>query len=237
MYQSTKTIILSSLKYGDNGLIVKGYTRDFGLVSYFLKSLSTGKKGKFRKAFFQPLSQLNLVAKHSNKGQLNYIREIDVAYHYQYLYTDIVKQSIGLFLAELLVNTLEEHQPDEQLFDFLQMRFRQLDILERPANFHLAFMVDYIMSLGIMPKMEHPKPYFDLLEGYYTSVPSGPLWIDGQTLQYFEQTMTRTFDEILTLPINRHDRQQTLNVLLQYLEVHLSRYKQPKSLDILSEIF
>ncbi|PID68124.1 MAG: DNA repair protein RecO [Flavobacteriia bacterium] len=237
MYQPTKIIVLNSLKYGDNGLIVKAYSRDFGLVSYFIKSLSKGKKGKFKKAFFQPLSQLNIVARHSNKGQLNYIKELDVAYHYQELYTDIVKQSIGLFLAELLVNTLEEHQADDYLYDFLDKRFRQLDMIEKPANFHLAFIKDYIMHLGVFPKMENPQPYFDLLEGHYTSVPAGPLWIEGQALQYFELIMTRTFEAVLALPMNKDDRHHSLESLLNYLDTHLAKYKPPKSLDILRAIF
>lgn len=237
MYQSTHTIILNSIKYGDTGLIVKGYSRDFGLVSYFIKSISSGKKGKFKKAFFQPLSQLSLVAKHSNNAQLNYIKDVEIAYHYQDLYTDIIKQSIGLFLTELLVNTLEEHQADPQLFDWLEHRFQQLDTLEHPSNFHLAFIKDFINLMGINPKMEYPKPYFDLIEGHYSSIPSGPVWLEGEKLHLFENVMTNTFDDILKQLLKRSDRQMILQILLQYLELHLPKYRKPKSLDILTEVF
>ena len=247
MYHHTKIIILNTIKYGESGLIVKGYSRDFGLVSYFIKSISKSKKGKFKKAFFQPLSQLSLVAKHSDKGQLNYIKDIEIAYHYQELYTDIIKQNIGLFLAELLVNTLEEHQSDKELFDRLEMRLQQLDTLSHPANFHLAFIKEFINLMGVTPNlpllqpskagMEYPKPYFDLIEGHYSSIPSGPVWLEGEKLHFFENVMTNTFEDILKQPLKRSERQMILQILLQYLELHLPKFKRPKSLDILTEVF
>ena len=237
MYHHTKIIILNTIKYGESGLIVKGYSRDFGLVAYFIKSISKSKKGKFKKAFFQPLSQLSLVAKHSNKGQLNYIKDIEIAFHYQKLYTDIIKQNIGLFLAELLVNTLEEDQEDKELFDWLEIRFQQLDTLSHPSNFHLAFIKEFINLMGISPKMEYPRPYFDLLEGHYSSIPSGLVWLDGEKLQLFELVMNNAFENILTQNMKRNQRQMSLDILLQYLELHLPKFKRPKSLDILTEVF
>jgi len=82
MQVTTRAIVLSSLKYGDTSLIVKAFTLSDGLKSYLLKGVLTSKKGKLKSAYFQPLTQLELVANHKNKGTLEAIREARVTYHY-----------------------------------------------------------------------------------------------------------------------------------------------------------
>ena len=100
MQVTTKAIVLSALKYGDTSLIVKAFTASDGLKSYLLKGVMGSKKGKLKPGYFQPLMQLEIVAYHKNKGTLESIREVKVAVPYKTLHTDIVKNSIVLFLAD-----------------------------------------------------------------------------------------------------------------------------------------
>ena len=64
MIVTTKAIVLSALKYGDTSLIVKLFTESDGLKSYMLKGVLASKKGKLKKGYFQPLTQLEVVANH-----------------------------------------------------------------------------------------------------------------------------------------------------------------------------
>ena len=102
MIETTKAIVINSIKYGDTSLIETCYTENCGLKSYMLKGVLKAKKAKIKTAYFQPLMQLNLTANHNNKGSLNSIREIEVVNFYHSIYSDIKKQSIALFLAEIL---------------------------------------------------------------------------------------------------------------------------------------
>ena len=99
---TTKAIVLSTLKYSDSSLIVKCYTQDEGLKSYLIRGVLKAKKGGIKIAYFQPLTQLNINANHSNKGTLNSIKEVQVSYSYKTIYKDIIKQSVVLFLSEVL---------------------------------------------------------------------------------------------------------------------------------------
>ena len=78
---ATKAIVLSSLKYSDSSLIVKCYTQKEGLKAYLIRGILKPKKGGLKVAYFQPLTQLNIVASHNTKGTLNAIKEVQVFNH------------------------------------------------------------------------------------------------------------------------------------------------------------
>ena len=94
--------MLSSIKYGDTSLIVRAFTQSDGVKSYLLKGVLAAKKAKIRPAYFLPLMQLEIVANHKNKGTLENIRDVKVSIPYQTLHTDVIKNRVVLFLAEML---------------------------------------------------------------------------------------------------------------------------------------
>ena len=52
MIAKTNAIVLSKIKYGDNDLIIKCYTKEFGVVSFLQKGVVKSQKGKVNKAYF-----------------------------------------------------------------------------------------------------------------------------------------------------------------------------------------
>ena len=73
MQETTKAIVLSSIKYGDTSLIVKAFTASSGIKTYLLRGVLASKRGKLKSAYFQPLMQLEIIANHRNKGNLESI--------------------------------------------------------------------------------------------------------------------------------------------------------------------
>src|SRR5690606_4584105 len=110
MIVKTKAIVFSSIKYADADLIVTCFTEEFGIQSYLLRSILKSKKSSLRASFFQPLTQLDLVVTHRNKGKLEYIREAKVISPYETLHTDLIKTSLVMFLAEILKSTIREEE-------------------------------------------------------------------------------------------------------------------------------
>ena len=100
MQVQTKAIVLSSLKYGDSSLIVHCYTEKAGIKSYLLRGILKTKKGKLKPAYFQPLTQLELVASHSTKDSLNSIKDATIFSAYNDLYSNYVKQAIVFLLQK-----------------------------------------------------------------------------------------------------------------------------------------
>lgn len=238
MQVTTKAIVLSSLKYGDTSLIVKAFTQSDGLKSYLLKGILTSKKGKLKPGLFQPLTQLEIVAVHKNKGTLESIREAKVVQHYQTLQTDIVKNSLVLFLAETLSIAIQEEEENLGLFEYLTYAFYWLDTRESNPNFHLLFLLHLTKYMGFYPETSDAEmPYFDLLEGCFLASPTLNPMLNGIALKNFKQFLGINFDGLFSVKLNNDQRQDLLKKLLLYFELHLQGFRMPKSLAVLNAVF
>lgn len=238
MQVTTKAIILSSLKYGDTSLIVKAFTLSDGIKSYLLKGVLTSKRGKLKSAYFQPLTQLEIVAVHRNKGTLESIREAKVEYHYHSIHSDIGKNAIALFLAEMLGSSIHEEEYNEELYFFVEAALQWLDSHEEISNFHLYFLVALTKYLGFYPDLSNRSAkYFDLLEGEFTDhISLNPVLV-GQNLEYFKGLLGINFDAVQTIKMNKSARQELLKCIVLYFELHLPGFRRPRSLSILNQVF
>ena len=75
MIIATEAIVISAIKYGDTSLIAKCLTASSGIKTYMLKGVLASRKGKLKAAYFNRLTQLDIVADHKNKSNLHYIRK------------------------------------------------------------------------------------------------------------------------------------------------------------------
>tara|TARA_R110000868_G_scaffold343120_3_gene604147 strand:- start:13753 stop:14472 length:720 start_codon:yes stop_codon:yes gene_type:complete len=238
MQVTTKAIVLTSIKYGDTSLIVRIFTLSDGIKSYLLRGILASKKGKLKTAYFQPLIQLDLVASHKNKGTLESIIEARVSYHYQTLHTDISKNAITFFLAEMLGNSIHEEERNEGLFSFIEASLQWLDSHDEFANFHLYFLLSLTKYFGFYPDTNNMDfLYFDLLEGEFIKSPSLNAILSGENLKYFKELLGINFDAIQTIKLNKKNRQELLKTLVLYFELHLQGFRKPKSLAVLNEVF
>jgi DNA repair protein RecO (recombination protein O) len=237
MIETTKAIVINSIKYGDTSLIATCYTENCGLKTYMLKGVLKAKKAKIKTAYFQPLMQLNLTANHNNKGSLNSIREIEVVNFYHSIYSDIKKQSIALFLSEILYYTIKEEEQNASLFMYLETSLLWLDTHEVVSNFHLLFLLNLTKYLGFYPELNaQDLEYFDLLEGNFTSKKKFNT-VSGEKLTHFKKLLGINFDMLHKVNFSALDRQEVLSILIQYLELHVSGFKKPKSLNVLKSVF
>ena len=238
MQVTTKAIVLTSLKYGDTSLIVKAFTASDGLKSYLLKGVLASKRGKLKTAYFQPLSQLEIVANHRNKGTLETLREAKANYHYQTLHTDISKNAITMFLAEMLGNSIYEEEPNQGLFEFLEAALQWFDAHEAIANFHVYFLIRLTKYFGFYPDINAMEAtYFDLQEGEFSNTPSLNPTLNGENLSFFKSFLGINFDEVQSVKMNKINRQELLKSLVVYYELHLQGFRKPKSLAVLNEVF
>lgn len=235
---TTKAIVLSTLKYSDSSLIVKCYTQEEGLKSYLIRGILKAKKGGLKIAYFQPLNQLNIVATHRNKGSLNAIKEVQISNPYKTIYKNIIKQSVVLFLSEVLSYSIKEEEKNNALFDYIETGLVWLDLHDEVANFHLLFLLNLTRFLGFYPDLtEKEKIGFDLLEGNFTDVTSQKNVIYGNNFYQFKKLLGINFDSIENVSFNKQERQIVLKIIIQYFELHLDGFKKPKSLQILETVF
>lgn len=238
MLVSTNAIVISSLKYAEADLIVKCYTQKSGLKTYILRGVLRSRKGKFKPSLFQPLTQLELVAKHKDKGTLEYLQDAKILHHYSSLHTNVVKSTLVLFLSEVLKNSIREEEQNEELYEYLETTFIWLDTHNNFANFHLLFLLKLTRYLGFFPDdVQGDRDYFNMLDGVFQDVSTNPYCIEGPNLMLLKQLIPVNFSDLEEVKLNKAARNHFLEMLLLYYQLHIESFKKPKSLAVLQEIF
>lgn len=237
MLLSTNAIVLSKLKYRDNDLIIKCYTQKEGIVSYLLKGVLKSKKGS-KVAYYQLLTQLQLVTDFKPSRSIQYIKEVKVNHLYSSLHTNVLKSAIVMFLAEVLSSSLKEEEQNDTLFNYLEATLLWLDTHDYYANFHLLFLLNLTKHLGFYPDVSKIEaPFFNLEAGKFQDERKSKYSISSENLTLLKQLLGTTFDALETVKVNAKQRQSFLSLILVYFELHLGTFKKPKSLQIFNDVF
>lgn len=237
MLVTTKAIVIATFKYGDNGLVVKCLTETDGLKSYLIKSGLSSKKGALKKGYFQPMTLLEITSNHKNKGTLEFIKEAKIDHPYQTLSGHLHKSAVAIFLSEVLINILYEEQENKSMFQFVRTSFLWLDAHENIANFHLAFLAKLTGHLGFYPdESSGHLPFFNLKEGCFTQH-FVECCVNEEETALLKQILTFGVGNCDAIKLKKDQRATLLKHLLLYYQLHLPKFNQPRSLEVLNEVY
>lgn len=238
MLTTTNAIVLSKLRYRDHDLIVKCYTQQFGVVSFLIRGVLKSKKGNIKAAYFQLLSQLQIVIDYKKNKNLQTIKDIKINHLYTSLHSNVLKSSVVMFLSEVLSSILQEEEENEILYSYLETTLLWFDTHSESSNFHLLFLLNLTKYLGFYPEnINSESPYFNLKDGKFENKNYGKNSIFGENLTLLKTLLGITFDAINTIKINSKQRQSFLSMILLYFELHLGGFKRPKSLEVFNQVF
>lgn len=238
MIITTRALVFSALKYSEADLIVTCFTEDYGLQSYMLPNVLKSKKGKVRASYFLPLTHLEIVGTHKNKGTLERIRDVKLVQPYKTLHTEVVKSSLVMFIAEMLKICIKEEEPNKNLFEYLEHAMLWLDAHEGIANFHILFLLKLTAHLGFYPEASHLElRYFNMLDGTFQDLKTNDYCKEGSKIDAFKQFIGINFDAIAEIKLTKTERSEVLLMLLNYYQIHLQGYKNPRSLVVLNQLF
>lgn len=238
MLVNTQAIVISAIKYSEADLIVKCFTRSSGLKTYLLRGILKSKKGKFKASLFQPLTQLELVANHKDKGSMEYLQEAKILKHYKDLHTNIVKGTLVLFISEVLRNAIQEEEQNEALYFYLEKSINWLDENQKIANFHLLFMIGLTRYLGFYPDdSQTDGTLFNMQDGVFQQEETNSYCVEGPNLIFLKLFLGTNFDASMEIKLNTTERSNFLGMLIAYYQLHIESFRKPKSLAVLNEIF
>lgn len=231
-----KALVLKTTRYQEKSLIVKCYTLSQGLKTYFIPSAYSSQKNNNKIGFFQTLNQLEITETPSKKSNFNYIKEVKLSYNYNTIYQNIYKSTILLFLSEILVQVIKEEEKNERLFTYIETSLMWLDNHDKISNFHLIFLLDLTKFLGFYPETSSiSENYFDLQEGKFFSNKT------NTTLNTEESVLLKKLFQLQfsenKLIFSHTERQNLLQLIIQFYKIHIQDFKLPKSLEILQEVF
>lgn len=239
MQEKTLGIVLHSIKYSDSASILTIYTHQFGRVSYMVHGVNK-KKSVFRSALLQPLSIIELDVVHQTGKDLQRIKDVRISYPFEMLPYDAVKNSLALFLAEVLFRTLKQTGPDESLFLFLENSIQQLDHCEKGiGNFHLVFMVKLSRYLGFEPNGDDESAdYFDLMNGVFLqSKPLHAHYLTKDATNDFLELLRVDYTNMYKLVYSRQNRAKLLASIVEYYRLHIPEFNGLHSLAVLQSLF
>ena len=172
-----------------------------------------GAHGKHKiKAAYQPLSIVELTYSANPSKPFATVDTIDPVFLPEQVYADIRRQSIALFVTEMLMLTLTHPQQDEPIYEFLDDFVHELNGNPTPENLHINFMMQFAELLGIgSPEISSQQSA-----------------ISNQQSAISDQQSAVS---------NRRTRQEILRQLCNYYLEHVDSFRLPKSLDILIEVF
>lgn len=236
MLVKTKAIVFSAIRYQEKSLIVKCFTEQAGIKNYFIRNAFSKTKNSQNRVYFQPLTMLVIEADHKNKPGLEYIKNINLLHPYRSLNIDYVKNTIAIFLAEFLANSIKEEDANLQLFQFIETAFLWYDNHEGTANFHLYFILELSKYLGFYFDDSNENAfYFNAKEGVF---------VNQFSVECFNEEETHLLRKLMKFKLsdnekyfNSSERRNLLKLLVFYFQMHISHFKEPNSLNVLIEVF
>jgi DNA repair protein RecO (recombination protein O) len=239
MIQSTRGIVLRSVKYGETSLVLTLYTEHFGIQHYLVQGVRTDKKGGGKANLLQPSSLLDLVVYHQPGKNLQRIKEFKAAYLYQGIQLDVLKNSVALFMVELLYRTLTEEEAHPDLFDWLYESFMQLDgyDAQHAANMPLVFSVALCRRLGfgLQALAYNTGDVFDIENGCFLMYADST---HGDVSNANEAAALHgLLEQGLSFKSNGEQRFQLLQLLVRYIRRHHPEMHELRSVAVLHAIW
>ncbi len=243
MIHKTKGIVLRTVKYGETSVIVDIYTELFGRQSYMVNGVRTSsKKGMGKANLFQPVAILDLEIYHNELKNIQRIKEFRWGYLYKNIFFDVVKNSVSLFMIELLQKCVKQPEPNAELFYFAEDAFVKLDESSDTvlANYTLFFSLHIASFFGLRMDDNYSErnSVLDLQEGFFVSEkPVHNFYLDGKlsfaTSQLLKAMQPEDLNEIL---LNKETRRILLNAYQSFFAWHIQDFGTMRSLPVLQEL-
>ena len=213
--EKTEAIMLSSVKYGDNRLILNAYTRECGRMTLSVVIPKTRNRASAL-PYCQPLFQNEI--EYTARGSIRRAARITPTFTYRTIPFDTAKMSVVIFLSEILTKTLTYAEKNDDLYNFIATSLQILDDPQyKGVNFHIKFLLQLTKYMGFDIGAEH------LIMPPYTLT--------------LNRILESDFIECEQLELSGDIRSQLLKKTLDYYRLHFETLENIKSLEVLQKIF
>ncbi len=207
-------IVLSTTKVGDTSLVLHTLSQEYGRHSFIVKIRKST-------SLFMPLNILTAQVTESSKTDLWKASDVKAVWPLSGIRSNIHKNTITLFLSEVLYRSLKEGSYEENLYQWCRSMILTLDGLQSDfASFHLKFLLDYAAALGFRADIQSLSPFA------------------GERRDDLEQLLNVSdIGSFLIYPLDGKRRNEIAEILLEYLSYHLDSHLNIQSLKVLRELY
>ena len=215
MKQALEFIIIGTTKVGEKSLVLHTLSAQYGRRS-FIVSISKSSS----MALYLPLNILSGEVNDNHLSDLWRVSALRAEYPLAGLRGDVRKNTMTMFLSEVLYRCLRDGEYSYELYDWCRQSILTLDALgEDFANFHLLWLLDLCSVLGFSPRIDDIMPFAD------------------ERLEDIRALLTLDRSAALLLPLSGARRSDIASILLEYLGYHLDTRLNIRSLAVLRELY
>lgn len=240
---TTKGIVLRTVKYGETSIIATVYTELYGIQTYMIKGIrKVSKKNSTKVNCFQPAAILEMEVYHHPNKNIQFLKNYDWSIIYNNLYFDVVKNTVAVYVIELLQNCIKQPEHNETLFTLIEKTLQTIDTSNTTlvSNIPIYFTLQLSSLLGfkIQGTYNMQTPVLDINEGCFVQkTPQHLFYVEGNIASIISTiNACKRIEELENLHLNRNIRKNILHHLQQYLMIHVQDFGSLKSMYVLQEI-
>ena len=208
-------IVLNLTKLGERSVVLHTISREYGRKSFVIKV-----SRKTPMSQFLPLNILEADVTESTRTSLWRAGRVTVKYPLTGIRSNIYKNTMTLFMSEVLYRAVKDGAREDGLFEWLERSILTLDAMERDfSNYPLRFLTELAVAMGFSPSAEALAPF----AGRYYSLLS--------------EFIEAPFTESMIIPMNGEVRNALSEILLKYLAHHSESSLNVQSLKVLRELY
>ena len=215
MTDSLEFIVLATTKVREGAIVVHTLSREYGRRGFIVRP---GKKAAA--ALFLPLNILEADVVENPRSELWSLKGIQTLDSLSGIRSNIHKNTMTLFLSEVLFRTLREGAVEDGLYEWCVGSILTLNALEEDySNYHVRFLLELAGALGFRPTFQDMAPFVA------EHAPQMRLMLQG------------SFSESMLVPLTGPVRNSLCESILKYLEYHTDQPIRIKSLSVLRELY
>lgn len=212
---SLEFIVLATTKVKEGALVVHTLSRDYGRRGFIVRP---GKKAAA--ALFLPLNILEADVVENPRSDLWSLKGIHALDSLTGIRGNIHKNTMTLFLSEVLFRTLREGAAEDGLYEWCVGSILALNALEADfSNYHVRFLLEFAGALGFRPTFQDIAPF------------------TTEHAPEMRQMLQGSFSESMLVPLTGPVRNSLCESVLKYLEYHTDQPIRIKSLSVLRELY
>jgi len=240
MIRKTRGIILHTTRFGESSLVVHCYTEQYGRQTYMVKGVRKSRKTN-RSNLFQPLFILDFEVYHKESRDMQLVKEVSRPFPLNSLPYELTKSTQAIFIAEVLYRVVREEEPNPVLFQFLLHSIQYIDAMEEAApDFHIVFLFQLSRHLGFFPQNNKDAGHrsFDLGSGRFEGYVRDPeLELDSELSDLWCSYIESDYKNMEALESAGTRRQEILEFLVKYYQLHVDGMGRIRSLEVLHDFF
>lgn len=227
--ENLKGFLLSYVKYGDHDAVLHCFTEENGFQSFFIRGIYSQKNKK--KAYLLPLNELHFtINSHGKNTTLPQISKVELAKNRDF-YTNVKSNAMVFFVADFLNQILKLEHKNFEIYQSISYFLDEVETFNYQS--HIIFLYSLIQILGFEP-LNSKAIFLNPESGSFENEISHPLF--NVAISDLYKSLS-AIENKYSFKLNPKVKKDFLDSLLIYYRYHLSDFREPKSLEILQQIF